>query len=133
MKETSLVIDNSALLTALGLEGKINQDLVWTYINSAENIYAPSLIKYEFLNCIRKFDSSNLQNLINAYNMLDIITIDDVNMESISAISLKHNLTGYDASYYSLLDRLKEDSVLITFDQDFAKVKDKRIKLLIFT
>lgn len=133
MKETSLVIDNSALLTALGFEGKTNQDLVWTYINAVENIYAPSLIKYEFLNCIRKFDSFNLQNLIHAYNMLGIITIDIIDMESILSISLKYNLTGYDASYYSLLDKLEEGSVLITFDQDFAKVKDKRIKLLSFT
>ena len=118
MSPPRLVCDVSAVVTVLLDSGESGVWLAWRFA-SAE-LCAPALLPFECSNVIRRHELSRLissDQAAQAHADLLDLPMDLFPYEALAqrVWQLRHNITGYDASYVALAEAL--DAPLITLDQ----------------
>ena len=128
----NLLIDVSFLAKVLGIDSdsKLRESAKQSIANSS--LFAPQLIEYELGSITLKYRNIiDIDYLFRAYQYLGIKLINPSDLSNIFKISRKYNLSFYDASYLEILQKNKSIDAFLTYDHDFAKVKDKRVKVFV--
>ncbi|MBF0510428.1 MAG: type II toxin-antitoxin system VapC family toxin [Deltaproteobacteria bacterium] len=135
MTENKIILDSSFVSGIIGIRESLNDDF-YKYVPLVfrSKLIAPKLIDYEVGNMIlkhcryKKVDSevyfSNFERLRLTINL---IGLDDLRF--VYEVAEKYRLSFYDAAYVAILNQEKAD-LFLTFDGDFKKVEDERVKVI---
>jgi len=129
MIEDKVIVDASFIVNLLGLNGVLSRKKAHSLVED-KMLIAPRLIEYEVGNVFLKYKNIDTKFLFETFELLDIEFIDIVNKQNIFDISKKHNISYYDASYYELFFSNDGVLALYTYDKDFKKIKDSKIKFI---
>jgi len=124
-----ILVDTSFVAKLIGLGGEKEQKKCQNYIIGSVLI-APKLLHYEIGNVFLKYPALDVNLLFEAFENLAIEWHDIKNDRIIFDIARKYKLTFYDAIYFGLLIMHEEIMTFLTYDTDFVKITDPRIKIL---
>jgi predicted nucleic acid-binding protein len=125
-----ILIDTSFITKILGLD-TTNPDIQKKSISLIQNkkLAAPYLIVYELGNTLLKYKSINSKKIWKIFNNLNLEFYFSDDKNKISSLAKKYRLTYYDAAYLTILLKNKSIKQFYTFDRDFQKIKNKKIKV----
>ena len=124
------LIDASFLAKVLGFDNDPKIRTKSQQLISKSLLCAPQLIEYELGSIAIKYrDIIDIDYLFQAYQYLNVELLNCHKLSNIFKISRKHNLSFYDASYLEILQNDESIDVFLTYDRDFSRVKDERIRV----
>lgn len=124
-----VVIDASSILSFIFPDEPTPKEVLAIFRKSAKGLVvllAPNLLYYEIGNAIRstvkqkRINELTATSIIEIYNQLKIIYFEPNNSDTMY-LSLKHNLSFYDASYLSLCK--EKQAKLLTLDKKLKACK----------
>ncbi|MBF0475361.1 MAG: type II toxin-antitoxin system VapC family toxin [Deltaproteobacteria bacterium] len=133
IKQTA-VVDASYIGEIIGLRKSANQ-AADNYIELVPylRLIAPTLLHYEIFNSILKhcrYHKEESQSYFADFNELTIKLIEPADFSEVYRLAEKYRLSFYDAAYIAILNQEKAD-LFLTFDGDFKKVEDERVKVIV--
>ncbi|TRZ51994.1 PIN domain-containing protein [bacterium] len=124
-----VVIDASAILSYILPDESTPKNVLSVFRKYAKDeviLFAPTLLSYEIGSAIKSAVKQKRLNELTATGIIDDfkqieIMLFDPNISSTLALSLKHNLSFYDASYLCLAQ--EQNAKLFTLDEKLKKCK----------
>ncbi len=122
-----VVFDASFFLSFLLPDEKANQEIIQKFIKGELLLLEPFIFNLEVVNALRyafsskRIEKSKLIKLIKSFQKLDNIDyVYDFDLQSLAKISLKYDLSIYDACYVYLAQ--KTGAKFYTLDKKLARV-----------
>jgi predicted nucleic acid-binding protein len=122
------VIDSSVIISYLMVDEKIqfeHERIITDHLHHKALLVAPAILPFEIGNSLKSATLSKRLTIPQATELFKQffnleISLLPINYHTVLNISAKHNLTFYDAAYFSLATKLK--SSLLTLDKKLAKI-----------
>lgn len=131
-----IILDSSFVSGLIGIKESLSERfLEYAPLVFRSRLIAPRLIDYEVGNMILKhcrYNKLDPEIFFNDFEKLraTIKVVDFGGLGRVYELAEEYGLSFYDASYLAILNQEKAD-LFLTFDGDFKKVEDERVKIFV--